>query len=232
MPAPYHPQSLNRYSYVSNNPLRYTDPTGHMRVEEAGSKRGCSDPKYCQNGKPKPSKPNKDKGKDTGGSGTPKLMPVPNNAPSSSLGGYCGGGSNVSYNILDCGANITQDAALAIDTVFGGIEAVLITAGCFAGPEGCGAGLAVGNMVFNVTGANAFETLLSFVSMGFSIGADYYDDGHFGESSGIAAGTALVGALSPDPIIDFVIDGFAAGYNHNVKPISNIPPLIGSLFNH
>ena len=25
----YDPQSLNRYSYVRNNPLRYTDPTGH-----------------------------------------------------------------------------------------------------------------------------------------------------------------------------------------------------------
>ena len=25
----YNPQSLNRYSYVLNNPLRYTDPTGH-----------------------------------------------------------------------------------------------------------------------------------------------------------------------------------------------------------
>ena len=26
------PQSLNRYSYVGNNPLRYTDPTGHLRI--------------------------------------------------------------------------------------------------------------------------------------------------------------------------------------------------------
>jgi RHS repeat-associated protein len=29
VPDPSNPQSLNRYSYVNNNPLRYTDPTGH-----------------------------------------------------------------------------------------------------------------------------------------------------------------------------------------------------------
>src|SRR5436190_4307 len=27
---PYDPQTLNRYSYVKNNPLRYTDPSGHV----------------------------------------------------------------------------------------------------------------------------------------------------------------------------------------------------------
>ena len=30
--SPLDPQSLNRYSYVTNNPLRYTDPTGNWRV--------------------------------------------------------------------------------------------------------------------------------------------------------------------------------------------------------
>ena len=29
VPEPGNPQALNRYSYVLNNPLRYTDPTGH-----------------------------------------------------------------------------------------------------------------------------------------------------------------------------------------------------------
>jgi hypothetical protein len=30
VPNPYNPQDLNRYSYVRNNPLRYTDPSGHV----------------------------------------------------------------------------------------------------------------------------------------------------------------------------------------------------------
>jgi hypothetical protein len=29
VPEPGNPQSLNRYSYALNNPMRYTDPTGH-----------------------------------------------------------------------------------------------------------------------------------------------------------------------------------------------------------
>ena len=30
VPSPANPQSLNRYAYTLNNPLRYTDPTGHF----------------------------------------------------------------------------------------------------------------------------------------------------------------------------------------------------------
>ena len=34
MPDSTNPQNLNRYSYALNNPLHYTDPTGHMQCEE------------------------------------------------------------------------------------------------------------------------------------------------------------------------------------------------------
>jgi len=32
VPEPGNPQALNRYAYVYNNPLRYTDPSGHVPV--------------------------------------------------------------------------------------------------------------------------------------------------------------------------------------------------------
>ena len=44
IPSYTDPQDLNRFSYVSNNPLRYIDPTGHREVDStdgAYNKRGC-----------------------------------------------------------------------------------------------------------------------------------------------------------------------------------------------
>jgi hypothetical protein len=34
VPSPGNPQSLNRYAYTLNNPVKYTDPTGHYVFEE------------------------------------------------------------------------------------------------------------------------------------------------------------------------------------------------------
>ena len=40
VPNPGNPQDLNRYSYVRNNPVRYTDPTGHyIPIETATTTR-------------------------------------------------------------------------------------------------------------------------------------------------------------------------------------------------
>jgi hypothetical protein len=40
VPEPGNPQSLNRYSYVNNNPIRYNDPTGHCMADIYGP-GGC-----------------------------------------------------------------------------------------------------------------------------------------------------------------------------------------------
>ncbi len=48
------PQSLNRYSYVSNQPINFNDPSGNMRIGDGpeSSKHGCSNAFYCAKGKP------------------------------------------------------------------------------------------------------------------------------------------------------------------------------------
>jgi len=43
VPSPQSPQSLNRYAYVLNAPLRFTDPTGHFSREEIVQYLGVSD---------------------------------------------------------------------------------------------------------------------------------------------------------------------------------------------
>jgi RHS repeat-associated protein len=50
VPDPANPQDLNRYSYVDNNPVRYTDPTGHCLAED-GPRGGKS---RCMKIRPKP----------------------------------------------------------------------------------------------------------------------------------------------------------------------------------
>jgi len=37
IPDPSNPQAWNRYSYVGNNPIGYSDPSGHQRVDDGGS---------------------------------------------------------------------------------------------------------------------------------------------------------------------------------------------------
>jgi len=50
----YNPQGLNRYSYVWNNPLRYTDPSGRVVTCNAG---GCSSSITALNNQPKKTTP-------------------------------------------------------------------------------------------------------------------------------------------------------------------------------
>ena len=51
MPEPGNPQDLNRYTYVRNNPVRYSDPTGHWLFEDdPGAVRYIVPPKNTEIG--------------------------------------------------------------------------------------------------------------------------------------------------------------------------------------
>ena len=41
IPNPANPQSMNRFGYVLNNPIRFSDPTGHKEYDEIGGGIPC-----------------------------------------------------------------------------------------------------------------------------------------------------------------------------------------------
>jgi RHS repeat-associated protein len=85
VPGYANPQNLNRYTYVINNPLRYTDPTGHMFDD--GCSMGCGgSTTYVYD---PPTNPNNDDDEDneplSGGGGTGCNLDTMTNA----AGQYC-----------------------------------------------------------------------------------------------------------------------------------------------
>jgi RHS repeat-associated protein len=55
VPDPGNPQSLNRFSYVNNNPIRYNDPSGHSPEGRCGGGGGCDKNAYVYVPPKKPS---------------------------------------------------------------------------------------------------------------------------------------------------------------------------------
>ncbi|MCA9950619.1 MAG: peptidoglycan DD-metalloendopeptidase family protein [Anaerolineales bacterium] len=56
VPRPNSPQSLNRLSYVKNNPLRYIDPTGYRECEGTGSCNPSPRPSTPRQNTPRPTR--------------------------------------------------------------------------------------------------------------------------------------------------------------------------------
>jgi hypothetical protein len=88
IPNPSNPQSWNRFSYVGNNPIRYTDPTGHSPIDGPCGYQGqdCGSP-IPASPSPLPTPPNNPpNGGEGGGNG--------GNGSGGSTAGNGGGGGN------------------------------------------------------------------------------------------------------------------------------------------
>jgi RHS repeat-associated protein len=195
VPSYTNPQNLNRFSYVTNNPLRYTDPTGHMMSDGDGG--GCSP---CTQLPQKPKdKPKKDKNENH----PPINNPIDN---------YCG---NISG--LACAANFTQDIATLTDLVgVGLIEVPLVAAGCASGgPLGCAIAEIEVMATWNLT-LNIVEQIASAGSFGFTLADDLINNGGWGENSSTSLATLAAGALPLTPSWDLAVDIYSSGYNHGI----------------
>jgi hypothetical protein len=193
---------------VLNNPLRYTDPTGHMQCEEYQG--ACvSENQMTQVWNNNHHNNDDDHGGGgVGDSDQPLRSPDLNSDPPPVDGYYC------QASTLTCWANFTQDMATTSNSLFAGLELILVVGGCASGGvAGCGAGLLTSWEIFNM-GPNQLESGLSGISLLLTAAEDYSEDNQLGESTATSFSTFVIGGMSPDPIADFIVDGYASGYNH------------------
>ena len=123
------PQNLNRYSYVNNNPLRYTDPTGHMLDYGANEGGGGCSSITCfptpPNNLPSGGGGNGGGGHDDDEDDNPSVPDLPGYDP---IEIYCGESSS-----LGCLSYLLQDGATMVDFLGMWIVSGITATGCVAG---------------------------------------------------------------------------------------------------
>jgi len=190
--------ALDRFSYVSNNPVNHADPTGHTRVctyhwddQQQMMVQDCHE------------------------DGNPRWEPKQPKPEDKKL-----------VDVLKLIASGTQDLATTVDFVGSEAEVAEMALGCADGIPaggagvviGCAGGLLVGRAEWVFGGGNTVETVLGFTSLGFTAVADFADDGQFGDDTLTSVTTTAMGTVILDPIGDLVVDGYGSGYNHGLFP--------------
>jgi len=194
IPNLYNPQSLNRYAYTLNNPIKYTDPSGHRPIiDEDENGNPILDPDW-------PPRANRNDKKDRWTD--PDFW------------------SEVSVNTQDTATVFSSTGAVIeiLGTAAGcivGSEAGVIP-GCVAGYK---AGYA-----FHYATTNKLESLFSFISFGATVRHDWLvyntrfepNKAVIGEASATAFSTWLPGQWISEGIIDAGLDIYASRYSHGI----------------
>jgi hypothetical protein len=185
---------------VQNNPLRYTDPTGHWYYEP-----GCDclvDTKTPGNEYPE----------------NLLFQPIRNEFDFTNINVWTEPNPGLSIK--------TQDVATTISTSGAIIEAGATLGGCVTSPgPGCVAGWSLGNGFYQVV-MNPIESAFSYFSTFLSITYDLSigntrlegDVLVIGESSTTSLATSTVGNYVPIGVVDAAIDNYASAYNHGRLP--------------
>jgi hypothetical protein len=156
VPNPGDPQAWDRYAYVNNNPAKFVDPTGHM-LDQGGGASSMGDDWWKQR-QEKLEKNN-------------TTIKSPNKTTDQSVA------NSLSYLALsfDATATVLSDVEVGVVDIVGGGA---IVAGCTAGPEGCGAGVAfaagldVAVPLYSPVGTA--ENIFGVLSFAATVGADVF----------------------------------------------------------
>jgi hypothetical protein len=219
VPNPANPQSWNRYAYTINNPLNYTDPSGHYVADTLDGECDLECVLSSQ---------------ENNGSG--------NGNGRGDKDGECERGDAIcqlrNHHDLDDPelwnhiALVSQDVATFVSS-FGALVTIGSTiSGCLIGTEtgwlpGCVVGFAAG-IEFHGAVTNPLETTLGYVSLyatfqhDLTTGTTIIHDNawwdvrawELSESSETSLVTVILGTASQDPFTDTLIDVYASGYNH------------------
>ena len=228
IPDLYNPLDWDRYAYGRGNPLKYTDPTGHMQVCADGDEGGG-----CGSSSPKSllalnnidvqeairdyvrARPHYNPEFDPGVFNDRIIYSAVATAMMQVL--QEGNGSPQHWHKLLSSASINlQDLALGTSAVGSTMEVLGLAAG---GPEG----VAIGNG-FHQIFTSPIETVASWSSTfatiadDFVIGQSDFATGKIGESTATSLITSTIGTFIPIATIDVAIDGYAAAYNHGNAP--------------